>query len=261
MRPGRPLSFWPREHGAYVQLLGPLACALLFGPTRAQAFLLAAAACAAFLAHEPVLVLLGRRGARVRSLYAGSARLRLALLGTFVVGAAAWSVASSTGLALALLVPTCLSLAAAAALLRGHERALWAQLLSATTLVSFTIPVLVASGRTLTAALQFAAGWLLVHVTATCAARAYVYRRRDGTRGLAWATALAAGVFLASAGLYAAGWAPGCFALACAPFVLIAALLLTRLVTFKSPKALGWSLTAANLAAFLAFGLELLALG
>ncbi|MDE3154816.1 MAG: YwiC-like family protein, partial [Acidobacteriota bacterium] len=54
----------PREHGAYGQLLFPLVTALALGRPGAAALALAAAAIAAFLAHEPLLVLLGQRGTR-----------------------------------------------------------------------------------------------------------------------------------------------------------------------------------------------------
>jgi hypothetical protein len=60
-------SLWPREHGAYFQLALPLIAAhLLRAPTVAMAAL-TAAACLVFVAHEPLLVVLGHRG-RVRGL-------------------------------------------------------------------------------------------------------------------------------------------------------------------------------------------------
>src|SRR5689334_17708106 len=55
----------PREHGAYGQLLVPLITALAIGRPGVAAVALAVAIVAAFLAHEPLLVLLGQRGARV----------------------------------------------------------------------------------------------------------------------------------------------------------------------------------------------------
>ena len=47
----------PREHGAYGQLLFPRLSALLIGRPAPGAYLLGAAAVAAFLAHESLLVL------------------------------------------------------------------------------------------------------------------------------------------------------------------------------------------------------------
>jgi YwiC-like protein len=54
----------PKEHGAYGQILFPLATALLAAGVSAAGILVAAAVVAGFLAHEPALVLLGQRGPR-----------------------------------------------------------------------------------------------------------------------------------------------------------------------------------------------------
>ena len=55
----------PREHGAYVQLLAPLTLSfLLTGGGNVAAALFAGAAIVAFVANEPLLVLLGHRGKR-----------------------------------------------------------------------------------------------------------------------------------------------------------------------------------------------------
>ena len=53
--PGRPHPwFWPREHGAYVQLLAPLLAALVAGRPTVAAGAWCVAAIAGFLAHEPL---------------------------------------------------------------------------------------------------------------------------------------------------------------------------------------------------------------
>ena len=54
----------PREHGVYGQLLLPLATVLLVGRPTVPAFALVATGVFAFLAHEPLLVVLRRRGLR-----------------------------------------------------------------------------------------------------------------------------------------------------------------------------------------------------
>src|SRR5829696_5891404 len=55
---------WPREHGAHGQPGLPLVAALAMGTPGWASFLWALAAAAAFLMHEPAVVLLGRRGPR-----------------------------------------------------------------------------------------------------------------------------------------------------------------------------------------------------
>jgi hypothetical protein len=252
----RRVSLWPREHGAYVQLLGPVLCALWVGPINLKAVALAAAACAAFLAHEPLLVLLGRRGQRARS-QSAAARWRVALLGAFVLAVAIEFGTNSRLHAVAALVPFLLSAIAALIVVRGRERSLSGQLISATTLASFSIPILVAEAHGLGPALRFAAGWSLVHATATLAARAYVHRRREGASALWRAAALSALALVACAALWWAGLLPVSFALACAPFAAIALLLSTHVLELRSPKTLGWVLTGANLIAFVIFGARL----
>src|SRR5687767_4777700 len=55
---------FPKDHGAYCQMIVPLATSLLVAGVTGAALLTALAACDAFLSHEPLLVLLGRRGPR-----------------------------------------------------------------------------------------------------------------------------------------------------------------------------------------------------
>lgn len=70
-------SLWPREHGAYAQLGFPLATALALGTPTVSSIAIALAACLAFLANEPLLVVLGHRGARMQASHGERARRRL----------------------------------------------------------------------------------------------------------------------------------------------------------------------------------------
>ncbi|HET7503266.1 MAG TPA: YwiC-like family protein [Kofleriaceae bacterium] len=67
----RVRSLWPREHGAYVQLLAPLATAMVATRPTIAGAAIAAGACLAFLASEPLRVLLGARGARLQETAGG----------------------------------------------------------------------------------------------------------------------------------------------------------------------------------------------
>lgn len=254
-----PHSFWPREHGAYVQLLGPLLGALLFVRPTLWSLALACAACAAFLAHEPLLLLLARRGARAQTQHSSSARLRLVLLaGTsalLMIGAA---LSLGGSVVLALLVPGTLALATLSFVFAEREQTLLGQLLSAATLASFAVPVLVAAQLSFPRALMFAAGWMLVHAVATITARAYVYRKREGHRGLIKAAAVSAFALGLIAWFHHAGWLPITWLFALLPVAVIALLLAVRALAPRTPKQLGWLLTAANLSAFVALGLSLL---
>ena len=67
----------PKEHGAYAEIGFPLLTVLLLGVPSSAALLLSIAVVCVFLLHEPALVLLGHRGARIKREAGGSA-VRLA---------------------------------------------------------------------------------------------------------------------------------------------------------------------------------------
>src|SRR5579859_6158246 len=69
----------PREHGAYCEIAVPLLTALWMRPPTFGTVAWTVAAVAAFVSHEPMLVLLGRRGARVRKLRGRAASILLAV--------------------------------------------------------------------------------------------------------------------------------------------------------------------------------------
>jgi len=71
---------WPREHGATVQAIVPALTGLLAGKATPAAGLLTAGLWLAFLAHEPLLVLVGQRGHGARRRQAPAAQRQLAWL-------------------------------------------------------------------------------------------------------------------------------------------------------------------------------------
>src|SRR3954452_18893302 len=102
---------FPKEHGAYGQLLFPIVTALAAGRPGTVASLLSIAALCAFLAHEPLLVLLGQRGPRA----ARDQRMRAAAWGGGFATAAALCGGASIALAgrdvrTALILPASLAL-------------------------------------------------------------------------------------------------------------------------------------------------------
>lgn len=80
-------SLLPREHGAYVQLLAPLVLAIAVTRGNLAAWLLVLAACAAFVANEPLLVLLGHRGKRAHDQDHARAVWMLAVFATLAAAA------------------------------------------------------------------------------------------------------------------------------------------------------------------------------
>lgn len=254
----RAHGFWPREHGAYVQLLAPLLSALAFTRPTAAALACAALAFILFLAHEPLVVLLGRRGANCRAARARAARAHLvlrvaaaALLGLALVRSAPREVG------LALLLPAALGLGTLGALLLKQEKSLLAELLAAAALTSFSVPVLVAQGVPPRPLALFSAGWLAAQLLATLTARAYVYRRRDGGRPLLAAASAAALLLGLTLPLALRGHIPLAASLALAPFALVAAALHFQAYRPRTPKGVGWALASANFAAAVLFGITL----
>ena len=171
----------PREHGAYGQLLFPVVTAMALGRPSVAALAVAAGAVAAFVAHEPLLVLLGRRGARLRR-----AQRNEALRWLVVCGSAAL-VLGATGVALlpasnrwTVSVPLVLATVAAVWVARGKERSTSGEVLAAATLSSVSFPVAVASFTStvvaLTCALAFTAGFS----AATVSVRAVIREAHSG---------------------------------------------------------------------------------
>lgn len=167
----------PREHGAYGQLLFPLLSALLIGRPAPGAYLLGAAAVAAFLAHESLLVVLGQRGARAAREQGADARRSLALIGGFcaVTGTVSLFVLPRPALIL-LFLPVLLALLMGAAVMLHRERSTLGEILAAVALSSLSLPVALAGNATRTDALTLFVVFSAVFVTATLAVRAMIGR-------------------------------------------------------------------------------------
>ena len=184
-------SLAPKEHGAYGQLALPLATALAQAWPTAAGLLLTLSAALAFTAHEPVLVLLGHRGPRALEEDGGRARTRLLLLG------AAAALAGLSGLVLA---PTLARAALAAPLVlaallwpllaRKQEKSLAGELLAACALSAAALPVALADGVPLPAALGTWGAWVFGFAASTVAVRGVIARQKGHVE--ATQTALAA---------------------------------------------------------------------
>jgi hypothetical protein len=164
-------SWWPREHGAYAQLLAPVVTSLA-APSVAGG-LLAIAACAAFLASEPLRVVIRKkRGAP-----------RLALL------VAIAAVAGCAGLVLApgvLPIAACVVVPAAGAIVlawRRVEHTLVGEIVAATALAGAAAPVAVAGGVPACVAAQLWAAWALGLACMVVAVHRVLSRRK---RAASW---------------------------------------------------------------------------
>jgi hypothetical protein len=241
-------SLVPHEHGAWGQLAMPLVTALAIGRPTPAAALLAAAIVLAFVAHEPLLVLLGQRGRRVAQEEGPRARRWLAALG------AAAAVAGAAGIALApavaraaLLLPGALAAAVALLVWRRLEKTTPGEIVVATALASAGFAVALAAGAPLEAAAAALAAWVLAFAAATLGVRVILVRVRSkgerdpGRLHAALAAALGALAFaLAWVGLPAAvGWAT----LPTAAFSVVVCL---GRFSPRRLRQLGWALVGAS---------------
>ena len=77
----------PREHGAYSQMALPLVTSFVVAGVTLPAALTGLAVVFGFLAHEPLLVRLGRRGVRARAESERRANVSLAVYGAATIAA------------------------------------------------------------------------------------------------------------------------------------------------------------------------------
>jgi hypothetical protein len=239
---------WPREHGAYGQLGAPLVAALAVTRPGAAAWAIAAAAVLLFLAHEPLLVVLGQRGPRALREHGARARRALVacLVGAGVLGAVALLL-MPPGAAWSLFVPVFLTLALAPRIAAGEEHTLSGELQAATAMSSVALPVVLAGGGTtgaglliwLVFAVIFAVGTLAVHAV-VCAVRTTFGLRR-------LAAVLAAALVPVVAVLLPGHLAPFTIFAAVLPVCALSLVLALRPPHPRNLRKVGWTLVAATL--------------
>lgn len=192
----------PREHGAYGELAFPLATGLALSGLAWPSLALGSAAVCFFLANEPVAVLLGARGQRLRSQLGGRARDRGGLLlslgallgavGVVAAGRAVWpSILLPVG-AGALLIPLALA---------GKQKTIPGELLVATAFSTLLLPLALPAGTAPTRAVLATAVWWTSFALGTLEVHAIKARHKKGARSrwTIWGSPLASGVALAFA--------------------------------------------------------------
>ena len=234
-------SLAPREHGAYGQLGLPLVTGLAVGRPGGAAVALAAAAVIAFLAHEPVVVLLGGRGTRVKAEHGGRARWRLLVLAVIALALAAvglrsaarpvwWAAALAAGL----------GATAMAHVVARVEKTLVGEVVAASALASAAVPVGIAGGVPATAAWWMWAAWALGFAAITCAVRDVIARGKR--KRTPWGPLLLALVLGATVTL---AWSRGSVR-ASAPLLAVALALVLAPAAPRRLRQTGWLLVAAS---------------
>ncbi|MEZ6131253.1 MAG: YwiC-like family protein [Planctomycetaceae bacterium] len=235
----------PKEHGAYFVLAIPLVVSLFIAGLTPTTLSIAIAAFAAFLAHEPLLIVAGSRGNRVRESTPAAARtlvVRIAV--TVVCGTTAfWLGGQSVRLGLI----TCIVFSGIQLVVstKGYSRTLGGQILGIAGLTLPSAVVLLAGGIELAAAVQFWLMWFAGRMATTVSVRSAITHHKSSAS--LWATRTC-DILLAIA---FAVCAVGLFRGSAIWFVTLPLLLAASVLRFFSPhprhlKQVGWSLLVVN---------------
>lgn len=247
---------FPREHGAYGQLAFPMLTAFVVAGVSTPALLIALSVVASFLAHEPLLVLLGRRGARARHDQHRQAAAALVAEGTVAALAGMWAlVLAPATVRWSLIVPLAPAVLLAIAIAIEHEKRALGEVAAALTFSSVAVPLCLTSGAPLRTALSVAVAFAAIFVTATLAVRVVILRVRGGgnpraerrTRATVWVVSGALLVSIAWAS--ARGLMPWATIAAAAPGLVGALWLSARPPSPSSLRTVGWTLVATSAAA------------
>jgi hypothetical protein len=208
---------------------------------------------AGFLAHEPLLVSLGRRGSRAKREDGRRAKVFLIVQGAIAVGG--WLIAAlavTPGDRWAFVVPVVAAVALMLAVLAGQEKSAAGELVAAAAFSLSALPLCVAAGAPPSAGLAIATAFGLVFSASTLAVRAVILRVRAGGNPRAANRARMAALGVAVAGMAALALAG--VGSAWARIVLVAALpglsVTVWLALAPPPPAklrrVGWGLVAAS---------------
>lgn len=242
-------SLMPKEHGAYGQLAFPALSALALGEPTLAAGAVSVSACAAFVAHEPLLVLLGRRGARARR-EDGARAARAFAIAAFVAGASAvvalarapaqaWTLAPAALLA-TLVVPFVIT---------GREKSLVGELLVVAALSALALPIATMSGVPARTAAWLCCVWAAGFGLATVGVREAMRQAREPGQATRLPLVAPAAAVVALGVSAALGW---WLPLAVVPFVAASAQLIVAPPPPRHIRRVGWALIGASALTFAA---------
>lgn len=181
------VSLMPREHGAYGQLFLPVVVALAFGSPTASAVATAVSAALMFFAHEPMLVLLGHRGAKNKTSLRQPAFRRFAVLASTSAALGLFAFIHSESVTRAALAMTALLGGLMHALvLAKREKTVLGETAALLVLSAVSVPISLASGCSLELALHAWAAWVLAFLAANSAVRMSIQNQKRGPVGLEW---------------------------------------------------------------------------
>jgi hypothetical protein len=247
------MSLWPKEHGAYGQLVFPLITAFAVAGVSAGGNWTALAVFAGFLAHEPAALVFGLRGPRARRQMGSSAVTWLLVLfvgGSMAALAAFWTIEPFVRWSLA--VPAIPAVVLAVAMLRHREKSWYGEASAALAFSGAAVPVTMAAGGTLETAAMVAIPFALLFVSTTLAVRIVILNVRGGgnpraaaaTRNATVAVITSAAALLVLASL--TGVLSSSILLAAAPGLVTAGAIAIRPPPPARLRRVGWTLVAVS---------------
>lgn len=246
----------PREHGAYAQVIFPLLTALALGDLSAPQFYWAAAAMAVFVAHEPLLIIAGERGRRSHADLGEHAQKLAGSLSlvALVAGVLGWWHAPQAA-RVAVFVPLGFGVFLLPLIITHHEKSLPGELLASLTFSTMLIPVALAGGVSLRAALIASAVWSTIFLLGTIMVRAVIANVKKATHSR-WPVYTSISLSLAAVAVSFIMLLTDAL-----PALVAAAILPAALMTFtcsllgvhpRHLRIMGWSLVASNVIALVA---------
>lgn len=236
----------PREHGVYAEVGFPLLTVLGLGSLTTSGALLATSVVAAFLLHEPVIVLLGRRGRRTKARLEWRAKVQAVVLGAaaFTCGVTGLSMASvATGLSVLALMPVLVGIGVLVTLKR--EKTLFGESLIALTLSYASVPVGLSCGVPILVALVSATIWATVFLLGTTTVHAILARSKQGTVVPALRVSTLALLLVVGATATVVLGGPW-WVFATVPPSLVSVGVIALNLTPKRLRVVGWALVLAN---------------
>jgi hypothetical protein len=216
------------------------------GTPRVAALAMAAAAVLAFVAHEPLLILTGTRGARARREDGARALRRVETVGIAAITAGgAGLLLAPTAARVAALVPLGLAAVLAPFVAADKERTPPGEILAGAALSAGGLPVAIASGVSIAAASSAWIAWTIAFAASTLAVRAVVAHARAR---VAWFRRAAGPLTLAfvAFALARAGLVTPLAAAGAAPMIVVAIALAVAPPPLTALRRVGWALVAAS---------------
>lgn len=243
----------PKEHGAYGQVGFPLATAFAVAGVSTAGLLLSTSVIATFLAHEPAAVVLGLRGSRAQRERSASAWRWLACCLVIGIAAGVAAVILLDPVARrSLAIPTIPAALLIVTMVIGREKSWYGEAAAALAFAGVSIPVVLAAGAPMDAAVAVAIPFALLFITTTLAVRVVILRVRGGgdlrataaTRRATLTISIVSAAVIAA--MTAAHWLRVPVLIASAPGLVTAAIVAARPPAPARLRSLGWTLVAIS---------------